>query len=1218
MNPSAMLARLILYCALVVPTLATAQALSWQEVAGHRKARLPVPAAGKTGFTRVHSVDTGITFTNHLSDERSLTNRNLLSGSGVAAGDIDGDGRCDLYFCSLGTGNALFRNLGDWRFENITSQSGVSCPGQDSTGAAFADVDGDGDSDLLVNSLGGGTRLFKNNGKGQFQEVTREAGLNSRTGSTSLALADVDGDGDLDLYVANYRPQTVKDEPTTRFRVRIENGQSIVVAVNDRPASAPDLTNRFVIAPSGTVFEQGEADVLYLNDGKGHFSPVPFTSGAFLDEDGRPLREPPLDWGLTAQFHDFNGDGAPDLYVCNDLHSPDRIWLNDGRGRFRAIGRTAIRTTSVFSMGVDMADINRDGHTDIFVVDMFSREHQKRHVQVATTTPVRWPVGLYEYRPQINRNTLQINRGDATFAETACYGGVEASEWSWGPIFLDVDLDGFEDIVIMNGQLRDFQNADLDRRIADMKTSQRLSMMEIVRLVKLFPRLDSPKLIFRNRGDTTFEEMGATWGFTSTGIAQGMALADLDNDGDLDIITNNLNESAGLYRNDSVAPRLAVRLAGRPPNTKGIGARIEVLNGPVPLQDQEIISGGRYLSCDEPIRVFAAKATNQLTLAITWRDGQRTVITNAEPNHLYEIHEAAATAPAKTANPPTTAQAAASSPWFNDVSALLQHQHVEDSFDDFERQPLLANRLSQPGPGVCWQDFDGDGWDDLIVGTGRGGQLAIYRQENGRFTALSGPPLNNRSQRDQTSVLVPMLNMVIAGSSNYEDGLTNGGAIRIFDLNRKVAGDAILGQRSSTGPLAMADIDHDGDLDLFVGGRVIPARYPEPATSLLLRNEGGRFVPVQRWDKLGLVNGAVFSDLDGDGWADLVLACDWGPVRVFRNDQGTFTEATEQLGLARERGWWKGVTTGDLDGDGRMDIVASNWGLNSLYRTDRKHPRRVYFGDMTGSGRVETIDAHYEESMGKIVPERGYKAAAAALPYLQERVSSFEAYANASVEEIYGDKLKDASFLEVDTLASTVFFNRGDHFQPVPLPAAAQLAPAFGLCIADVDGDGAEDVFLSQNFFAVNPDAHRGDAGRGLWMRGNGKGDLTPIQGHVSGIEVYGEQRGCALGDYDRDGRVDLVVTQNGHQTRLFRNIRAKPGLRVRLIGPPGNSTAVGLLFACKTPTAAVLSGRFMPGRVTCPRIAQSRFCILWAIPLISGSVGPTARKRLHLSRPKL
>ena len=357
-----------------------AEALDWQPIEGGRWAALPVPAVGKTGFTELPPAETGITFTNWLPEDKYLTNQILLNGSGIAAGDIDGDGWCDLFFCGIDRPCALYRNLGNWKFVDITASAGVACAGQPSTGVVFADVDGDGDLDLLVNGVGTGTRLFLNDGKGQFHEATAEFGLGGRTGSMSLALADVDGDGFLDLYVANYRTTTFRDELTARFKAAVVNGQYQVIAVNDRPVTEPDLVGRYTLDRVMGILENGEADVLYHNDGHGRFRPVNWTDGSFLDEDGQPVKTP-YDWGLSVMFHDLNADGAPDIYVCNDFHSPDRIWINDGHGRFRAIPKLALRQTSIFSMGIDFADLDRDGHDDFFVAAMLSRRHSSRQVQ---------------------------------------------------------------------------------------------------------------------------------------------------------------------------------------------------------------------------------------------------------------------------------------------------------------------------------------------------------------------------------------------------------------------------------------------------------------------------------------------------------------------------------------------------------------------------------------------------------------------------------------------------------------------------------------------------------------------------------------------------------------------------------------------------------------------------------------------------------------------
>ena len=1146
----------------VIVALVPAWALAAQP--GLRIRPLAPSAPSAPGLTRLSARGLGISFTNRLSEDRAVTNRNLASGSGVALADVDGDGRVDLFLCGLDSGNALYRNLGDWRFTNITDHAlpGVdwlnpSSGSNDSTGAAFADVDGDGHPDLLVNQLGGGTRLWLNDGAGRFRETTDAAGLRSRAGATSLALADVDGDGDLDLYVAHFRPTTVLDQPNTRYQLRQTDAGTVVVAVNGRPVTAPDLTNRFEIQSAGEVVEMGEVDALFLNDGRGRFSRVSWTGGAFLDATGRVLPAPPRDWGLAARFHDITGDGRPDLYVCNDLHTPDRVWINetgpDRSVRFRELPASALRTNPTFSMGVDFGDLDRDGRVDFFAVDMFSRDRALRHTQTAGMAPTMRLPGRSGDRAQVQRNVLQLQRGDGTWADVAWQSGVEASEWSWGPLILDVDLDGHEDLLVPNGQWRDFQDGDGARRIAEAQRRGGLKTpSEIAAAVKAFPRLATPNVAFRNRGDATFEEVSRSWGFTGDSISQGAALGDLDGDGDLDVVMNDLMDSPAVYRNNATAPRVLLRLKGMAPNTRAIGAVVTVHAQGLPDQTQEIIAGGRYLSGDEPVRSFATGRAATVGLRVRWPSGRVSEWREVPVGSDVEILESQATfaeRPSPRVPSPTL---------FEDQSVRLAHRHEDEPFDDFGRQPALPHRLSQAGPSLTWTDLNGDGRPDLVIGAGRGGRPGIRIQDGkGGFEPRETPPFHRSTSRDLTSIL-PINGVLLAGVSNHEDGLTNGGALRMYDPAGGRSGEILVGSAFGVGPLAAADVDGDGSLEVFVGGRSVAGRYPESAPSLLLRNQGGRLVPAIRWDGLGLVTAACFTDLDGDGRPDLVLAREWDPPRFFRNESGRLVDWNPLLEGAEGRGagLWNAVVAGDFDEDGRLDLVLGNWGRNTRWSASPAAPRRLWYGDFGSGQGFDLAESWFDPSMRADRPEREMGLWMALFPSVRERVDSLAAFSKATLPMLLGDALTTARSVSMDMMDSVLLLNRGDRFVMKALPAAAQRSPVSSLCVADFDGDGHEDVFLSQNLSTAHPFAERYDAGRGLWLRGDGRGGFVAEEN--SGVKVPGDGRGAAVCDYDGDGRVDLALGQNGSETTLWHNVGARPGLRVRLSGTGGNPSAVG------------------------------------------------------------
>ncbi len=1125
---------------------------------------LAVPPLGKTGFTRLAGEELGI----HPGGRPQWKRENpapWVVNAGLTAGDVDGDGLCDLFICGMDGPNALYRNLGDWRFEDISDDAGVRLPGRNLTGAAMADVDGDADLDLVVISLESPNALFLNDGAGRFTES--EAVDWQRTnvgGDISAAFGDVDGDGDLDMYVATYVKMGIKEATAPAIYDRLVNTELDKIERGEEPD--PTFAAMFNVVSNLVdgelkydVREKGAKDTLYLNDGGGGFRAVADGEGRFRDEEGNPIPMP-MDWGLCATFRDVDKDGDPDLYVCNDFQSPDRFWINDGSGRFRLAPKLALRRTSYFSMGVDFADINRDGHLDFITVDMLSRDHTRRKTQMGDMQVTELAIGVIDDRPQVMQNTLFLGRGDGTYSEIAQLAGLRASEWSWSPLFMDVDLDGHEDLIVSTGMIRDFMDSDTNDKIEAM--GERMTDAFAKSTAHLFPTLETRNMIFHNQGDLTFKETGEAWGMEVEAVSGGMALADFDNDGDLDVVVNNTGAEPEIYRNDSIAPRVAVALRGAAGNTRGIGSRVRLSSASGAPQEREMVAGGSYTAGGEALRVFAVADEGPHLLEVVWPDGTVSQVGEVKPNHLYTINQASASA----------AGAGTKSllePLFADVSERLNHRHTESPFDDFKAQSLLPNRLSQLGPGVCWADLDGDGDDDLLIGGGRGGELTRLMNDGaGEFQRLPGL----RAMDDQTSILFSPSDgeggRVLIGQQNHEAPSGKAPSFLMIDGRTgetTATRQGVLEEASATGPMALGDIDGDGDLDLFVGGRNLPGRYPKAASSkLLLNNEGSYEVDARNGLILagvGLVSGAVFGDLlDADGDPELILAMEWGAVRVFRNVEGVFKEATATVGLDAFKGWWNGVALGDFNGDGRLDIVGSNWGRNTKYEhaygMDR--PLRIHHGDLDQNGVWDIVENHYDKAMKCWVPERGFSCSSRGIDFIRPRIKTFSAFGSSALTDIYGQNLGGAEVVEANTLEHAVFLNRGGSFERFPLPVDSQLAPAMGVCVADVDGDGNDDVFLSQNYFAVQRETPRCDGGRGVVLLGHGDGSFRALSGSAAGVKVYGEQRGAALADFNSDGRVDLVVTQNGARTRLFENRRGRPGLRLRLNAGPKNSTGVG------------------------------------------------------------
>ncbi|MBL9169877.1 MAG: VCBS repeat-containing protein [Verrucomicrobiales bacterium] len=1118
---------------LILGSTALLPAVEAASAAVESRQPLRIPAQGASGFLRLEPSSVGIHLTNRLSNTLSAQNQILLNGSGVAAGDVDGDGLCDLYFCTLTEGNRLYRNLGDWRFADMTATAGIACEGQFSTGTCLADLDGDGDLDLLVNSIGGGTRFFQNDGRGKFTEQP-DAGFQRRGGSHSIAVADVDVDGDLDVYITNYRTTTVRDNPI-RVRLRQVNGKLVV---------PPPHEDRFLVhitAPGkGSLIELGEPDVLYRNEGNGKFTPLDWTGGTFRDETNQPLTQAPLDWGLSALFHDLNGDLRPDLYVCNDFSSPDRLWMGGVDAHLHAAPARALRHTSWASMSVDVADLDRDGFPELFVSDMLSADLSRRQTQRGNSSPCVQPEDEQWDRPQYLRNMLFWNQGNGTFVEMAPFAGVEASEWTWGAAFLDVDLDGYDDLLLATGHGSDMQDFDAAERIAQLRAQD--PQLPAALLMTNYPPLQPPNVAFRNRGDLTFDPAGPAWGFDRPGITHGVILADLDNDGDLDVVTSDLNQSPGLYRNQSVAPRIAVRLKGKGKNTQGVGARIRLLD-PQGVQQKEIIAGGRYLSGDESRRVFAANWREGQTarLEVHWPGGAVSQVAALERNQLYVIDELGA------APPVSSLVAAPSSAGF--FEALLSNPlpaHQEAAFDDSSVQPLIPWTLSQRGPRSLAFDVDQDGLEDLVLGAGRGGSPSVWlNSPEGKFSPLPLPEGVSSLPGDVTAIAAFVTR---AGESLIllaiaRDETTDPAGSQILELRVRERTVTFTPWAHplpmSAGTLSLADADGDGDPDLFVGGRTVTRHYPDPAPSQWYRNDGGSFVPETfgvDWSRLGLVTASVLADLTRDGRPDLVVATEWGALRLFVNTGQGFVERTQPSGLGAWKGLWTSLIAVDLDRDGTPELVAGNQGRNQLWNRFLEHPLRLYYGDINQSGSWATLLAVRPPGFDRYFPLNDLSALKNQVPRIGQQFTTHAEFARLSMDELWRAAEVPARHVEANILDHGVFRWRGERVEFHRLPTVAQLSVLNDLAAADFNSDGNQDLFLAQNREAYGPDTVRQDAGRGLILLGDGQGGFSPSRAGQTGIRSDGVLTCVSVADWNRDGKADLLLGEPNRQPQLYLN----------------------------------------------------------------------------------
>ena len=1079
-----------------------------------------------------------------------------MAGGGVAVGDYDGDARPDIYLTRPTGGGRLYRNLGDFRFQDVTETAGIQSGEYWGTGACFVDADNDGRLDLYVCGYDCPNQLYINQGDATFTECAASCGVDFRGASIMAAWSDYDVDGDLDMYLVTNRLDPVKKFQTKAFR---RNGKWVV------PAEVRE-TNDILVKPDGSPFpiDAGQFDHLYRNDGPGPDGRIKFVEVS--DEAGLQGNY----FGLSATWWDVDQDGLPDLYVANDFFGPDQLYHNNGDGTFSDVTRLALAHTPWFSMGADFGDINNDGHLDFMASDMSGTSHYKQKVAMGEMNENAWFLDYSEPR-QYMRNAIYLNSGTGRFWEIAYLTGLAESNWTWSIRFGDLDSDGREDLFVSNGMTRDWFNSDLRaqaRQIGDWwQGSRDLWLNE--------PPLREQNLAFRNHGNLTFEDASQDWGLNEESVSFGATLADLDGDGYLDVVINNFEAAPSLYRNElAVGHRIAIRLRGDSSNRFGLGATVR-LRSASGQQVRYLSSSRGFMAASEPVLHFGLgedTVVDQLT--VSWPSGKVQEFSRLPVDQRYTITEPHGLPPKRTL--PQRPK-----PMFRRDRKFPVAAHREQPFDDFAQQPLLPNKLSQLGPGLAWGDIDGDGDDDLYVGAAAGQAGRVFANDLGKFSPIISPAFDKDEACEDMGTLFfdsdgdgDLDLYVVSGSSQFSvkseelrDRLyLNDGEGR-FELAPE---DTLPDALESGSAVAAADFDRDGDLDLFVGARLIPGQYPLSPRAMVLRNETtptgtSRFVDVTNQiasglDRAGMVTGAVWSDANGDGWLDLLLTCDWGTVQFWRNDQGKLINATDAAGLSERSGWWNGIAGRDLDNDGDIDYVVTNVGQNTKYHASPAHPQVMYYGDFDDSGRMRLVEAEFEGD--ELMPIRGKSCSSRAIPLLNDRFGSFHDFALASLDDIYTSEcLEDARRFEVNTLETSILLNQGDgSFEFRPLPKLAQASPAFGVVLTEIDGDGHPDIYLAQNFFGTQLETGRMDGGTSLLLTGAGDGTFSALFPHQSGLIVSGDAKGLAAADINSDHRMDLIITMNNGPVLAFINECSSPErfFSVRLKGPAANRSAIG------------------------------------------------------------
>jgi hypothetical protein len=1181
-------------------------------------------------FTAIPAEESGVTMRHPLVADHARAYL-YISGfacGGVCIGDVNNDERPDLFFTSGPETNGLYLQTDTpLVFRDATKQAGVSGSATGSSpesadpwaaGATMVDLDRDGDLDIYVCNYDAPNQLFINDGKARFTEQAREWGLDIVDASLMGAFMDIDGSGDLALYLLTNRYERPGGRPQ----------RPPVIVVNGTPQIAPEFKKYYGLKRSGPGNYQvdfvGRSDRLLMPErdaeGRRRYRDVSREAG-LLEEGGH---------GLSATWLDYNGDARPDLYVCNDFADPDLLYLNEGKGpdglvRFKNVIADVVPLTTWSSMGADAADINNDGLVDLMTGDMASRTHYEAMINTGSLAN-RLDTLLHSWPRQTMRNMLFLNTGTGRFLETAYISGVAHTDWTWAVKLADFDNDGLVDLFITNGNSRNYTDADVP-----FSTEMYIGNTDWDLFRDQQPRKER-NLAFRNVDGLRFEDVSQAWGLDHFGMSYAAAYGDLDRDGDLDLVVCNLDETVSLYRNEGASDHhwLQVRLKGTASHSHGWGASVRVRTASG-WRVRHMNPATGFLSCNEPVLHFGLGSDAAIeAVEVRWPSGRLQRLERPAADQVLTLTEPAATVvrgsrvvrgspdparvvrgspdPARVVRgSPDPAPALTSRPLFARVENTgLEFRHRERPYDDYAREPLLPGKLSQLGPGIAVGDANGDGNDDVYFGGAAGQPGALFvTSGGGRFTRVAGPWDADSDCEDMGALWFDvdgdgLLDLYVVsggvegfeGASTFQDRLylnrtPRGGPARF----EKVSQDSLpdMGQSGSTA--CAADFDRDGDLDLFVGSRCVPGHYPQVPRSLLMRNDSvpGRVKLVDVTDEsapglsaAGLVTSALWSDVDADGFCDLLVLGEWGPVRLFLNRQGKLVEQTGAAGLALRTGWWNGIAGGDFNSDAQLDYLVTNVGLNTKYgAASRANPVLLFAGDMEGNGGHQLIEAKI--GGGRLLPVRARSAMSSAMPQLWQKFPTYRAFAAATLPEMFrAETLRNSMRLAATEFRTGLLVNRSTPGMPrfdwQPLPDIVQISPGFGIAVADFNGDGYSDAAIAQNLFTREPET-------GLWRGGLGQllcgtpaavrgspdpapivrgsphpapfANMQPMPPKDSGIVIRGDAKGAASLDLNGDARPDLLVAQNDAAVVTLVNQSTRGWLSLRLVGLNGTS-AVG------------------------------------------------------------